>query len=115
MKPQFFVTYEIVTPESAENGEAAEGGFAMPGGWQYELPADCCGAAAGAFKAQHALDLRSAVGMMGSVEDSGLWFSETEGRVDYQDGSETRYSLHCPESITASSYRRIARLLGTKG
>lgn len=114
MPAQFHVTYEIVTPESAEHGDAAERGYAMPGDWHYELPADCYGPAAAAFKAEHALDLRSAVGMMGCVEDSGRWFSETDGRVDYQDGSETRYSLHCPDSITASSYRRVARLLGAK-
>lgn len=29
------ITYEIVTAESAEQGEAAERGFYQPGGWHY--------------------------------------------------------------------------------
>lgn len=32
------VTYEIVTPESAEHGDAAERGFYQPGGWHYPTP-----------------------------------------------------------------------------
>ena len=106
MRPQFHVTYEIVTPESAEHGDAAERGYATPGGWQFELssmtPADveAC-----------ALDLRSAVNMVGCVEDSGNWFSELDGRQDYRTGAETLFYLHPPRNITGSSYGRIKRLL----
>ena len=106
MRPQFHVTYEIVTPESAEQGDAAERGFAMPHGWQFELesmtPADveAC-----------ALDLRSAVNMIGCVEDCGRWFAETDGRQNYRTGADTRYSLHPPRNITGASYGRLKRLL----
>lgn len=109
MKPQFHITYEIVTPESAEHGDAAELGYAMPGGWQFELDSmtpediEAC-----------ALDLRQAVGMMSSCEDSGRWFTETDSDPDYSTGAETRRSLHCPDSITGASYRRVARLLGIR-
>lgn len=110
--PEFHVTYEIVTPESAEHGDAAERGYVMPGGWQYELPNDCCGDVATKFAAEHALTLREAIGLMSCVEDSGHWFVETDGRVDYQDGNETRYSFHPPRNCSPASYHRIARLLG---
>ena len=106
MRPQFYITYEIVTPESAEHGDAAERGYAMPGGWQFELSAmtpddvKAC-----------ALDLRSAVNMVGCTEDSGCWFSEVDGRQNYRTGAETRFDLHPPHNITGASYARIKRLL----
>ena len=56
-------------------------------------------------------DLRSALGMIGRVEDAGSWFVEADGRDNYRDGSNTRYSLHPPKNITPSSYGRLARLL----
>ena len=106
MSKRFHVTYEIVTPESAEDGDAAERGYAMPHGWQFELstmtPADV---------AACALDLRSAVDMLGCVEDSGRWFSEINSRPDYATGAETRFDLHPPCNITPASYARLRRLL----
>ena len=106
MRPQFYITYEIVTPESAEHGDASERGYAMPGGWQFELSAmtpddvKAC-----------ALDLRSAVNMVGCTEDSGRSFSEVDGRQNYRTGAETRFDLHPPHNITGASYARIKRLL----
>lgn len=35
MPVTYSITYDIVTPESAEHGEAAERGYWMPGGWRY--------------------------------------------------------------------------------
>ena len=105
--PKFTVTYEVVTPESAEHGDFAEIGFMQSGGWQHEI------STVEMARDREALefDLRSAVNMIGCVEDSGSWFSEADGRVNYQTGAETRYSLHPPKNITASSYGRLARLL----
>ena len=106
MRPQFYVTYEIVTPESAEHGDAAECGYAMPGGWQFELstmtPDDVKACA---------LDLRSAVNMVGCTEDTGRWFSEIDGQKNYRTGADTRFDLHPPHNITGASYARIKRLL----
>jgi len=56
-------------------------------------------------------DLRTAVGWMGCVENAGRWFVEADGRDNYRDGSNTRYSLHPPANITPSSYGRLRRLL----
>jgi hypothetical protein len=87
---KFNVTYEIVTPESAENGDFEETGFELKDA-----------------------TLREAVGIVGrrSCEDSGRWFTQADGSTDYRTGANTRYSLHPPDSITASSYARLRRIL----
>lgn len=89
------VTYEVVTPESAEIGDYADAGYAE----------------------QH-IPLRDAIRAFGpfiypssSVIDYNTWYSSPP-EIDYTDGSETTYSLHLQRSITTSSARRLARLLG---
>lgn len=99
---KFRVTYDIVTPESAEDGDFAEIGFVLPGSWHVSV----------ADTADVEMDLRSALDLIGCVEDSGSWFTETDdGRVNYQTGAVERRSLHPPRNITASSYDRLKRLL----
>jgi len=53
---KYCVTYEIVTEESAENGEAAESGFVRPGYGDIELPPDCVGEAAAMFRIEYDVD-----------------------------------------------------------
>lgn len=48
MRKRFHVTYDIITPESAEQGGTAECGFVLPGNWREILPDDVCGPPAGA-------------------------------------------------------------------
>lgn len=103
--PKFHVTYEIVTPESAEHGDAAERGFVTPGGWRHEINSTDIN------DPGLDLDLRSAVNLIGCVENSGSWFTETDGRDDYRTGANERRSLHPPRNITPASYARLARLL----
>jgi hypothetical protein len=99
----FRVTYEIVTPESAEHGDSAEYGFVYPGAWQF--PLEQC-------DADPNMRLREAIDLAGDrLEDSGRWFTQFDGRTNYETGAETRYSIHPPESITAASYGRLRRLL----
>ena len=101
-RPLFRVTYDIVTPESAERGDYDEAGFVQPGGWH--APADSaedCG-----------MTLREAVRLCCPQEDAGSWFAEVDGRVNYRTGAEERRSLHPPRNITAASYDRLAKLLG---
>lgn len=92
--PRFNVTYETVTPESAEDGEAESRGFICKG-----------------------VGLREAVDAIGKIalEDCGSWFTNQEyghGTRDYYaTGREESRSLHPPRDITASSYDRLARLL----
>lgn len=98
---RFTVTYDIVTSESAEDGDVAEAGFVCPGGWRFGADED----------ADVAVTLRDALRLVGCVEDSGTWFTETDGREDYRTGAVERRALHPPRNITPSSYARIARLL----
>jgi len=96
--PKFHVTYEIVTPESAEVGDAAERGFVAEG-----------------------VSLREAVDLIGGVAHSAdtwpctlanppRWFTN-EAYNEETRGVENR-SLHLPRNVTPSSAIRVARLLG---
>ena len=93
----FRVTYEIVTPESAEQGDAAERGYVAPGGWHQTEPEE--------------LTLRQAVDLVSCVEDAGSCFVEADPTRDYRDGSEETRSLHPPRNISAASYERLRKLL----
>lgn len=94
----FSVTYDVVTAESAEHGDFAEGGFYSEGGWKHEDRSEW--------------SLRSLVSHFGrgGFEDSGTWFSSADADQDYRTGDYTSYAIHPPDSITASSYRRLRRI-----
>lgn len=107
MTAAFHVTYSIVTPESAADGDAAETGFAMPGGWR-----DSIDVALREPASAHDIGLRAAVDLCGGpFIDCGRWFDVADPTPDYRTGSDTSYSLHPPRGITAASYARLARLL----
>ena len=96
---KFTVTYEVVTPESAADGEASESGFADTGGWKYQEPA--------------LVSLHDAVEIAGrGLINCGRWFTTSDADIDYATGAETTYSIHPPRNCTPASYRRIARALG---
>lgn len=101
------VTYETITPESAEHGDAEERGFMLPGGWREQ-------AVIGADTSGVGMTLRDALQLCSPQEDCGRWLSEVDGDTDYQTGAETYCSLHPPENITQASYGRLCRLLGIK-
>lgn len=113
MRQRFNVTYDIVTPESAEHGDTAERGFIDADGRQIELPDDCCGEPAGKIKQECAMTLREALQHAGGFErsDDGFSYYEADGRMDYYSGAEERRALHLPGNVTAASVGRIARLL----
>ena len=96
----FNVTYEIITPESAENGDVEEQGFVVEnvtfrealdafGSWGH-VEADCC------------------------PVRSPTWFTGY-GDVDCMTGGTENRSLHLPDSLTNASRMRIARLLDCYG
>ncbi len=117
MKPQFHVTYDIVSHESAIAGDYESAGFVMPGNWHHELPADCCGPAAAAFKADCAMTLREALNLVSGIYDSGSdgrSYYEADSRIDYATGNEERRALHVPDNVSEASRARIARVLGVK-
>jgi hypothetical protein len=102
----FNVTYEIVTPESAEEGEAEEIGFIAEGIGLRE-------AAREVFRTR-----TSKVDCCTRIEPSasGLdfdWITVTNG-MEYHTGANESRSLHIPSSVTNASRARIARLLGCR-
>ena len=104
---RFRVTYEIVTPESAEHGDFAETGFVMPGEWRDPIEV--------ALKeplSAYDITLREAMQLAYPQEDCGSWWCECDGRQDYQTGAYETRSIHPPKNITPSSYARVTRLLG---
>lgn len=110
MPASFFVTYDVVTPESAEHGDTAENGYALPGGWRF--PADTV-IGKPAEIAAVALRLGAAIDMLGCLENSsdGFTYYECDGTTDYRTGAETRLAFHVPHNATPSTVARIARLL----
>lgn len=102
MKRMFRVTYEVITEESAEHGDAAERGFITANGMNYADDED------GFDDFDFNLSLREALNKVGSLEDSGHWFSEVD--EDWSRPGERR-SLHPPSNITPSSYDRLVRVL----
>ena len=105
----FHVTYEIVTPESAEDGDAAERGYAKPHGWRFPLETmsdddvKAC-----------AMTLREARDLAYPIFDSGSWFDSEPSTLSYQTGEDISYSVHPPHNITPASYERVKRALGVK-
>lgn len=104
----FDVTYDIVTPESAEHGDVAERGFICKG---VDLRT--------AFDA--VLDTRTAVvDPIDCIEAneypivSPRWITVTNGVEYLTDAVESR-SLHFPDAMTAASRVRVARLLNCYG
>lgn len=99
----FSVTYEIVTPESAERGDIAESGFL----------------------AQH-VSFREALQVFNDERDwstieadehplrAPRWFTD-HGAPAWASGDVRSVSLHLPARITAGSRMRIARLVGCYG
>ena len=101
MRPQFHVTFEIVTPESAEQGDVADAGFCdhygNPNGNE-PVP----------------VTLRDAVHLVGrrSCEDSGGgWWTSVDSVQDFRTGESTSYSVHPPRNITPASFARVSRVL----
>jgi len=103
----FRVTYEIVTYESAEHGDAESRGFIEPGGWR--TPVDEAIAGTELF----GMSLREAMRLAYPIEDSGHWWTG-EAEQDYRTGAYETRSIHPPEGITPASYARVTRLLGIR-
>jgi hypothetical protein len=96
-RPLFVVTFDVVTPESAEQGDVAAAGFIRCDGHVALLRAP--------------MRLRDALRHVSPQCDSGRWWSEVDPRRDYGTGAEDLRALHPPRGITPSSYARISRLL----
>lgn len=108
-RPIFHVTYDLITPESAERGDTSDNGFVTAGEWKTSVK-DKWGKNAAAIQAVSGLTLREALELCSPQEDCGSWFSEVDSRTDYATGEEERRSLHPPRHISAASYARLQKL-----
>lgn len=113
---RFNVTYEIVTPESAERGDYEDCGFIGnpifgqdPSKWSVD---GICGTPAAKLKEGCAMRLRDALQYVHPQETDGFTFREVGGRQDYRTGASETRALHAPDKITASSLARLNRVLG---
>jgi hypothetical protein len=100
MTKGFSVTYEIVTPESAEECDAAERGFVCENVSLREALAEIDGASEAS---EWPFDGRN-----------DAWFTNYEYGTDYATGAQESRSLHMPRNLTPATRRRIARLLGVR-
>lgn len=94
------VTYEIVTPESAEHGDAAERGFVSEGESSLRYALEL---AAGPYARPPALAADS-----WPITGAIRWLDFDHGE-DSSNGARLTRSLHIPEHITAASRLRLAR------
>lgn len=92
----FHVTYDITDSDNAE--DYAETGYASPGGWQHDDPAN--------LTLSQVLQIVSA----GTCEDGGSAFYTVDSSINYRTGEETRYAVHPPRHITRASYNRLRRI-----
>ena len=103
----FNVTYEIVTPESAENGDVDESGFIAENV---------------SLRDAIALVSETRTSRVGGVEciecdslpcDAPRWITVMNG-MEFETGAQESRSLHIPDGVTESTARRIARLMGAR-
>ena len=98
----FDVTYEIVTEESAEHGDAAECGFE----WQNARLRDAV---------ETVLETRSnhcSQEAIEAFETGGGYGVRVINSPCYDTGEQESRTLHIPESVSKASARRIAKLCG---
>lgn len=110
MTISFRVTYDIVTHESAENGDTAENGFIDSHGFQEPIES-AMKIDRKEFADLFDMPLREALRLCCPNEDCGNWWSETDGNQDYQTGAVETRALHPPKNITGASYARLSRLM----
>ena len=93
------VTYEIVTPESSEHGDAEDRGFVDEG---------CSFRNAVMFVSGHATEPSD------YPVRYARWFTHYNYNNDFMTGAEESRSIHIPDSVSAASRKRIAKLLGCR-
>lgn len=102
----FSMTYDIVTPESAEHGGVAESGFHIE---TIKL---------GSKGREHnEMSLSTAIRLARNeycnVDNGNGSFYSNGGDMNYRTGSETSYAVHF-DGLTPSTLKRVARLLKAK-
>ena len=115
------MTYDVVTEESAKDGDTSENGWALPGGWRFPL-IDEDGYHEDVLEdvqanpdtytvADTVADLMAIVESMGFYNEGSDWLT-TGGEQDYQTGEYVTYRLHIEETTNAT-YGRIMALVAS--
>jgi hypothetical protein len=107
MKALFSVTYEVVTPESAEAGEADERGYIAENVSLRDALKDVH-----ATRTCH-VDSPESIEADCSPMHRSRWVTVTNG-AEFLTGAHESRSIHFPEGITAATARRLARLVGVR-
>jgi len=118
MKPRIEIqmTYDVITPESAEEGDVHDHGFAEPGGWRYSIRDDSFQERVEKVGRSQALrDMTPEPAVFSNVGEAieyiskyrgglapsfspgfhpGIWYTEYDPDLDYATGAETRLSFH---------------------
>lgn len=105
--PMFNVTYEIVTPESAEQGDADKRGFV---GYDLTLR-DAIGEVR--MTRTNAVDGVECIEASCSTICDARWITIVNG-MEYETGAQESRSIHIPERVSGASRVRIARLVGCR-
>jgi hypothetical protein len=104
------ITYDVATPESAENGDVSELGFYAPGGWKFPAP--------GCHEGKPGDNNLATSEVLYWAQQRVAWRDNGDGSFycedrdeNYQTGEDTSYAVHF-SGVTAASLGRIARVLG---
>ena len=100
---RFNVTYDVVTPESAEQGDIAELGFISRGVELRQALRDL-------FETRTSL-CDGVISIEHCETGSGSVVTVYNG-TEFETGAHESRALHIPETVTTASRRRIARLAG---
>ena len=99
-------TYDVVTPESAENGDFSESGFITPGMWKFSVDDYD---ARQQWKLGDLGDFISFAKSLGITSDGDNFYS-VDPDINYRTGESTTYSMHI-DGVTVATEARIHRLL----
>jgi len=103
------ITYEVITPESAAEGDVAERGWLSPLLIATEdLDEDDPSWIDATIRALQ----NEGIGSVEADSSHGTprWFTEIDGNMDYQTGAETRRSIH-PEGFTKAEMDALGKAL----
>jgi len=120
----FAFTYQIVTPESAENGDFDDHGFVVDGHEfslnNEKIADDILNENPDDYHTQWKLGTLEEVIRIArnygisepsdSTIQCGTWFYSVDPDINYRTGEDTTYSFHV-DGVTRSTLRRIHRLL----
>ena len=95
---RFLLTFEVITPESAEHGEAAQAGVLEENATLRDAFEEMRFAEGGIEASDHPATAPS-------------WLKAYRTHEDFETGETGNMTLYFPESTTPSSRRRIMRLL----